>query len=148
MTYGSGFASLTSWAVRHFYIGRAFRILPLHWTVMLAFAAVAPMMSCIWWMPTPHSPQRWLASFLLVQSWIGMAESWNGPAWSLSAEWGAYLAFPVLALAVWRIRSAPLAGALALTALALLMALTSVRYGDTFYGRPMTRQLRSAERVN
>ena len=38
------------------------------------------------------------ASFLLIQNW-GLTPGlyWNIPAWSISAEWLAYLAFPVLA---------------------------------------------------
>ena len=135
MTYGASLASPGVRAIGHFYLSRAFRILPLHWVVLLAFAIAAPMMSGIWWLPSPHTPQRWLASFLLVQSWIGEPDSWNSPAWSLSAEWGAYLAFPALAWIVWRVRSHRLVLALGVAALALLALAAYVRYGDTFYGR-------------
>jgi peptidoglycan/LPS O-acetylase OafA/YrhL len=38
-----------------------------------------------------------LAQLLLVQSWsVPMVMSWNYPAWSISMEWLAYLAFPFL----------------------------------------------------
>ena len=44
---------------------------------------------------------------LMIQVW-GQAKadgtSWSGPAWSISAEWLAYLLFPVLALLVLRLR--------------------------------------------
>jgi peptidoglycan/LPS O-acetylase OafA/YrhL len=43
----------------------------------------------------------------LVQQWFDRRiwfTSWSGPAWSLSAEWLAYLAFPFIALVVWRLR--------------------------------------------
>lgn len=39
------------------------------------------------------------ANLLLVQSW-GLSESVNGPAWSVSAECGAYMLFPLLVGAV------------------------------------------------
>jgi len=52
----------------------------------------------------------------LTQAW-GLAPlgGWNHPSWSISAEWFAYLGFPVFAWAAWRLRSRPgLAVALAL----------------------------------
>jgi peptidoglycan/LPS O-acetylase OafA/YrhL len=50
---------------------------------------------------------------LMVNAWTGMELSWNYPAWSISAEWFAYLVFPVAGLTLARIRSgwAALAGA-------------------------------------
>jgi peptidoglycan/LPS O-acetylase OafA/YrhL len=45
----------------------------------------------------------------LVQAW-GLAPhgGWNHPAWSISAEWFAYLTFPVFAAAAWALRNRPL----------------------------------------
>jgi peptidoglycan/LPS O-acetylase OafA/YrhL len=51
------------------------------------------------------------ASAILVQNWAyWLPTCWNGPSWSLSAEWFAYLTFPIfLALSQpWRSRSVPL----------------------------------------
>jgi peptidoglycan/LPS O-acetylase OafA/YrhL len=47
------------------------------------------------------------------------AEAWNGPAWSISAEAGAYVAFPLLALALTRLRNWRVAVACAALALAI-----------------------------
>ena len=88
-----------------------------------------------WLIGTPHSPTNWIASFLLVQNWIGLADTWNTPAWSLSAEWSSYLAFPLLAWIIWRVRTSWLAIALAAALLSILAAVMFVRYGDLFYLR-------------
>ena len=69
----------------------------------------------------------WSAVFL-VRGWgVWNVGNWNGPSWSLSAEWLAYLGFPLLAAAICPIRSIGLllcgAGAsLALTVLTLVLA--------------------------
>lgn len=52
------------------------------------------------------TPFQWAKQLLMVQTWFPNekgADSWVGPAWSLSAEWFAYLLFPVIALLVARI---------------------------------------------
>jgi peptidoglycan/LPS O-acetylase OafA/YrhL len=48
------------------------------------------------------------AQLLLAQAW-GLAPNggWNHPSWSISAEWMAYLAFPVFAFVAWRLRGRP-----------------------------------------
>jgi peptidoglycan/LPS O-acetylase OafA/YrhL len=48
------------------------------------------------------------AQLTMTQAW-GLAPlgGWNHPAWSISAEWFAYLAFPLFAWAAWRLRSRP-----------------------------------------
>ena len=39
---------------------------------------------------------------ILTHAWgFGEAASWNGPAWSISAEWAAYLTFPFLLVRRW-----------------------------------------------
>ncbi len=64
----------------------------------------------------PIPDQRWgfgpfLASLLLVQNWgYFLPTSWNTPSWSLSAEWFAYLIFPLFLFATqWpRSKTTPL----------------------------------------
>lgn len=63
-----------------------------------------------WWGTTPNAPLSWhrfVEQVFMVQQWSAPNvpnTSWTGPAWSISAEWLAYLAFPVLAVAVWGVR--------------------------------------------
>jgi peptidoglycan/LPS O-acetylase OafA/YrhL len=62
------------------------------------------------------------AQLTLTQAW-GLAPhgGWNHPSWSISAEWFAYLSFPLFAWTAWRLRSRPRVAVAA--ALALLAAL-------------------------
>lgn len=51
----------------------------------------------------------WIRQVLLVQLWFQPyfdGSSWNGPAWSISAEWLAYLLFGGLILVIFRIAAA------------------------------------------
>ena len=48
---------------------------------------------------TRFSADAFIASALLIQNWAHwLPDAWNVPAWSLSAEWFAYLMFPVILL--------------------------------------------------
>ncbi|MEV1294373.1 acyltransferase [Pseudonocardia sp. NPDC049635] len=54
----------------------------------------------------------WLEQLLLVQMWTEPyldGASWVGPTWSISAEWLAYLLFPLLAVVFFRLRNLPFA---------------------------------------
>ena len=62
---------------------------------------------------------------LLVHAWWATPTvQWNFPSWSISAEWFAYLSFPMFAYAAWRLRARPrLAVGLALALIAALYPL-------------------------
>jgi len=83
---------------------RVARIWPLH-LLMLAGAACFATALAVTGRPNAAYPFGELPlHILLIQSW-GLTDElhWNDPAWSISAEFAAYLAFPVLATAVdWR----------------------------------------------
>jgi peptidoglycan/LPS O-acetylase OafA/YrhL len=126
----SGFVIWLSWqdrlrtpgAIATFLRKRIARIWPLH-LVMLAFAAALALTLRATGRDDPAFPLTELPlHLLLVQNWGFTRElAWNDPAWSISAEAAAYLAFPALMLAAdWRRWSS---GALVVTAVAMLTAL-------------------------
>lgn len=103
---------------------RLARVYPLHLATMagvglMAFVALRAGMSVdpniLSWAALP-------ANLLLVQAWgFAPVSGWNHPSWSISAEWFAYLCFPVFGYAAWRLRERPrLAVVLALTLIAVL----------------------------
>ena len=49
------------------------------------------------------------ANLLMVHAWgVTDTAGWNHPSWSISAEWFAYLTFPIFAAAAWSLRRHPL----------------------------------------
>jgi peptidoglycan/LPS O-acetylase OafA/YrhL len=83
-------------SARYFFANRIARIYPLHVTGI----AIAFLMGCLWHMKgwtTDISFTALIKNLLLVQAWgINRTFSFNQPAWSISAEWFAYLVFPFL----------------------------------------------------
>ncbi len=70
-----------------------------------------------------NNPNAWRWSelpwhFLMIQAWGTTDPGWNAPSWSVSAEWFAYLLFPIVALVLIRARNAMLSIAAAIAALA------------------------------
>ena len=51
-----------------------------------------------------YTPGGFIASLLMVQAWDDRPATWNFVAWSVSAEWFAYLCFPLVALVYHRVR--------------------------------------------
>jgi peptidoglycan/LPS O-acetylase OafA/YrhL len=86
-----------------------------------------------------------VASLLLIQNWFHwLPTCWNAPAWSLSAEWFAYLTFPItLGLTQrWRTTSVPLLlAAASLAAFVALMSLKGLREPNVAGDPGMVRML-------
>lgn len=95
---------------RGFLWARIARVYPLHLFTLagvmaLGLGAVAVGLSIdssvLSWKTLP-------AHLLMVHAWGFAGEAgWNHPSWSISAEWFAYLAFPLFAWAAWPLRRRP-----------------------------------------
>lgn len=96
---------------RRFLAARFARIYPAHLFILLAMLGLvlaAPILG-VGLEPGRFNPADFVGSLLLVQAWFPRETLalWNGPAWSLSAEWFAYLAFPAYAALALRLRARP-----------------------------------------
>ncbi|CML98699.1 acyltransferase family protein [Mycobacterium tuberculosis] len=105
-----------SWSVRanlHFLWLRLGRGWPVY-LVTLHLAAVWVIFTLhVGHVPSPEAGQLTAISYvrqiLLVQLWFQPyfdGSSWDGPAWSISAEWLAYLLFGLLILVIFRMKHA------------------------------------------
>lgn len=96
---------------RRFLAARFARIYPAHLFILLAMLGLvlaAPLFG-VGLEPGRFNPADFAGTLLLVQAWFPRETLalWNGPAWSLSAEWFAYLAFPAYAALALRLRARP-----------------------------------------
>ena len=110
-------------ATAQFLFARFARVYPLHLLMLLGFLFYFAAAALAGGTPlADQDPGYFIASLFLVQNWGAMAgPAWNVPAWSISAEFFAYLAFPTLLawLAPERRPAWALAGAVALLGLAV-----------------------------
>jgi peptidoglycan/LPS O-acetylase OafA/YrhL len=117
-----------SWSLRatlHFLWLRLARVWPVY-LVTLHLAALLVILSLhVGHVPLPEASGLTAVSYirqvLLVQLWFQPyfdESSWDGPAWSISAEWLAYLLFGVLIMVIFRMMHATRARSLFWLALA------------------------------
>jgi peptidoglycan/LPS O-acetylase OafA/YrhL len=113
-------------AVQIFLWHRLIRLYPVHVTVLAGLALMVYVAHALH--ISINEPDQWRGSSLiwhltLLHAW-GVLEvtGWNQPSWSISAEWFAYLLYPLLAPALMFVRDRLTALTLALTALAAMAA--------------------------
>ncbi|MPR00319.1 acyltransferase family protein [Modestobacter sp. I12A-02628] len=92
-----------------------------------AFQAVQPVVDV----------EHYIEQLLMVQLWDQSAfdgSSWVGPGWSISAEWAAYVCFPLVVLVLWRLRRLPAPVLMTLAVLCLApIAWRCLTVGDPYY---------------
>ena len=109
--YGAAFAAGT-FSYRQFLVARIARLYPLHLVVLgatLVMVIVATVLGVAYEART-YSAQGFVEAVFLVHAWFptDVGINWNGPTWSLSAEWFAYLTFPLFAAIALKLRLRPL----------------------------------------
>ncbi len=85
---------------REFIVARFARVYPLHFfTLMILILLVA--LSGGW--NIVQDPKAISTNILLIHSFgIHKIFTWNVPSWSISAEWWAYMVFPVIVVFIYR----------------------------------------------
>ena len=136
-TYLDRFTTFTRGQYGRFLWARFARMYPVHLTMLLAILVlwVAAKVTGLQ-LPNPENYRAtsFVVNLLMLQG-ILSAHPWNAPAWTLTYEAAAYIAFPVLALALIRLRSARgayLAGSVTAIAGAgaMIVAYSAVRNQD------------------
>lgn len=105
LTYGAALRKAGASGAPRFFWRRLARVWPLHAVMLAAATALAGVLAATGRHDAARFPLAELPlHILLIQNWgFTAALSWNDPAWSISCETGAYLAFPLLVSAVnWR----------------------------------------------
>ena len=136
-----------------FVLARVARIYPVHVFMLLAFLVLELVKLALWHFEVVnfHNPPfsaratkdlySFVMNLLMLQSTGVMSHlTWNGPAWSVGAEWYAYLAFPILALAAYRL-SWPWRVAIVVVSIAGLVMLSSDGNMDVTYDYGLVRCL-------
>lgn len=116
MVYGGWFVGSSPGRARLvmvFLIRRVARLWPLHAAILAIVLALGVLSGA-----SAHSVNQVGANFAMIQAW-GVTAAINPPAWSISAEFLAYLMFPFIAAPVLRSRFGP---ALSTLAVALLLS--------------------------
>ncbi|MEP6655173.1 MAG: acyltransferase [Myxococcales bacterium] len=143
--YLDTFSQVNSASYFRFLWLRLARFYPVHLFALLVVGCA--LISPTRWGETLRSDPRFtlvslLRNLALLAAWGRSSFSWNGPAWSISAEWFAYLLFPAAALLLNRFRSSRLAlwgASLAIPATLLLFLVAIPRFLSLESAWPLVR---------
>lgn len=133
-----------------FMVRRFGRVYPLHFVVLAAFVAVEGLKLILSqgfgintatpaFDPAGYTPLATLPGHIALTTSLGLHDTltWNGPDWSISAEFWTYLVFALIVLATGRWRAIAMA---AIGAIAALWLVTHARHGiDATYDHGFVR---------
>ncbi len=116
---------------------RLARVYPLHLATLIGMGVLALAAGAAGFAVDPNilSWESLPANLLLLQAWgLAPVAGWNHPSWSISAEWFAYLTFPLFAWAALALKARPL------LAVALAAGLMAALYAgfEALAGHPLT----------
>ncbi|WP_312782318.1 acyltransferase [Brevundimonas sp.] len=120
---------------RRFLVNRLARIYPAH-VAMLVFMALVLGVATLLGQPfngQSYTLPGFLSAAAMIHAWFPatVPNEWNGPSWSLSAEWAAYLAFPIFAWIGLRQKRSPwITLSLAVAGFVALDAFYRWRFGE------------------
>ncbi|MET0294811.1 MAG: acyltransferase [Phenylobacterium sp.] len=117
---------------------RLARVYPLHLATLLAMGALAIGAGLAGFAVDPHilSWEALPANLTLTHAWgLAPVAGWNHPSWSISAEWFAYLTFPLFAWTALALKQRPLLW----VGLALAMLVGLYTGFEAAAGFPLTR---------
>jgi peptidoglycan/LPS O-acetylase OafA/YrhL len=131
-SYLGHFRTVSRGEVVQFLGARLARIYPLHFAVLLLYLvnpiaiALAATAGIDW---HRYDIGYYVMSLFLVQNWgfTGLI-AWNVPAWSISAEWFAYLIFPIIVIVTRRVL---LSAWMALALIGLLLLGLALKHSTT-----------------
>jgi len=109
----------------HFYLRRFAKIYPLHLFTICLYGLLVTVLVLTHRDPSLRfSGFSLLLNLLLVQDWAVLhGLTWNVPSWSISAEFAAYLLFPVVVILMSFVRGQVVCGFLAFCGLLILLNL-------------------------
>ena len=117
---------------------RIARVYPLHLATLAGIGLLAAG-AMVAGMSVGHGILSWdtlPANILMVHAWGFTGEAgWNHPSWSISAEWFAYLSFPLFAWLAVKVRNRPLMA----TGGALGLLFATYLAFEAVSGRPLTQ---------
>jgi peptidoglycan/LPS O-acetylase OafA/YrhL len=142
LNYANRFSDMNRNSYWDFLIRRLGRIYPLH--LFILFAYISAPLAIFIFRPNSGVPGQFgvwdfFLNVLLIQNW-GLTNhlSWNFPSWSISAEWAAYLIFPILAWLLNRLKGGWRAHLLSCIGPIVLLALIYHLSESTSIGQSIT----------